>query len=191
MWRVWSALWLPFPGDWAIFSQSRAATKFVPLSDNISLGSRLRLTILQKVLKNESVSRLKAISRWTALVAKQVNRHNYRFCLWNPLPWIVMKKNFACEVEFLRKRVSRNSSYFSRPWLLIWPSLSNHSCKGSTFLVFTSSFRRWRARYPSEKASCWAILSALTSKSSISLDLSSLHFFFATLQLSTKRLTHS
>ena len=33
----------------------------------------------------------KAISRWTALVAKQVKKHKYCFCLRDLLPWIVTK----------------------------------------------------------------------------------------------------
>ena len=56
MWRVEVPYESLFAVHWAIFSPSRmatnsrsslsAATKFVPSSDNISLGSRLHLTIL-------------------------------------------------------------------------------------------------------------------------------------------------
>ena len=66
------------------FTKSRisftAPTKLVPLSLVTSDGTPRRLVKRVKQFRKLSVSSAQAISKWIALVARHVNKHNHRFC---------------------------------------------------------------------------------------------------------------
>ena len=63
----------------SFFNSSTASTKFVPLSLITSLRTPRRLVKRVKAFRNVSVSRRQAISKCTARVSKQVNRHSHLF----------------------------------------------------------------------------------------------------------------
>ena len=74
------------PYDWFL-----PPTKLVRLSHTTSSGKPRRDAIRKNAFRNESVSRLNATSRCTALVAKHVNRQRYLFWWVWPLPCLVIK----------------------------------------------------------------------------------------------------
>ena len=73
------------------FNSLLPPTKLVPLSQTTSLGTPSRDVIRKNASRNESVSRLYATSRCTALFSRQVNRHKYLFWRVFPLPCLIMK----------------------------------------------------------------------------------------------------
>ena len=85
---------------------------------------------------------------------------------WFPSSWKYFTINFVTwclRGRIIGKRASwdKNSAFLSRLSHLIWPSSSNRGQKASNLLFFGSSFRRWRAKYSSGKASRWALLNNL------------------------------
>ena len=72
-----------------------APTKSLPLSLIISFGTPLLLVKRAIALRKLSASTAEAVSRWMALVGRQVKRHKYLFCRLIPLPWMVSKGSAA------------------------------------------------------------------------------------------------
>ncbi|KFD49851.1 hypothetical protein M513_09318 [Trichuris suis] len=62
-------------------SKRSAATRFLPLSEKIRRGQPRLAMNLRRQLMKESTSKLKATSRWQALLVKQVNMQPYRLIL--------------------------------------------------------------------------------------------------------------
>ena len=67
------------------FNSAWPPTRFVPLSDQTFWGVPLLVTNPINALINVSVSRLTGISRWIALVLKQVNTQPYLFTCDRPI----------------------------------------------------------------------------------------------------------
>ena len=87
------------PYDWFL-----PPTKLVPLSHTTSSGKPRRDAIRKNAFRNESVSRLNATSRCTALVAKHVNRQRYPFWRVLPLPCLVIKGPLKSTDVWLKAR---------------------------------------------------------------------------------------
>ena len=82
---------------WLTSSRSSftAPTKSLPLSLIISFGTPLLLVKRGIALTKLSASTAEAVSRWMALVWRQVKRHKYPFCRLIPPPWMVLKGSAA------------------------------------------------------------------------------------------------
>ena len=118
----------------SFFNSPTAPTKFVPLSHIASLGTPRRLVKRVKAFRNVSVSSPQAISKCTACISRQVNRHSHLFWRGYVRPWMVYRGPAKSMAAWAKGWKVKRSLVFGSG-AIIWQS--------GLFRLFLHSLHAW------------------------------------------------